>query len=310
MKRFYKLFAAAFAFALIATSPVATITSNAAGFNPGAHDDTDYGKRPNFDFSSDIIESAPAPAPSSPTPKVEDSTPAPKVEDNTPAPKVEDSGSGNSGSGFNQNAHDDTDYGKRPSENAPQTDSNDVTVKVDGGQPFRSVMSKEHTAYEVYHKGVSVASFAVTDAKGNVVTFSAVKLEKSEDGLWYLNITLPEGVDVKDLTITLTKGDLAYLAKELGITGIQLNGKVLLLTAPAEEKTDGKDTDTSDKKEAEKPKTEPESTAVGARVCWCGATISIANKGGLSSAEKAAWKAHAAAHLAKGESTSYTDVAY
>lgn len=293
MKRFYKLFAAVFAFALIVTSPVGTVTSNAAGFNQGAYDDTDRGGRPS-DYGE--VESGS-------NNSTESNQPAPS----TPAPKTEDSGSDNSGSGFNQNAHDDTDRGGRPSENA---DPNDVITKVDGGQPFRSVMNKEHTAYEVYHKGISVASFAVTDAKGNVVTFSTVALEKGKDGLWYLNITLPEGVDVKDLTITLTKGDLAYLAKELGITGIQLNGKVLLLTAPAEEKTDDKDTDTSDKKETEKPKTEPESTAVGARVCWCGATISIANKGGLSSAEKAAWKAHAAAHLAKGESTSYTDVAY
>lgn len=291
MKRFYKLFAAVFAFALIVTSPVTTITSNAAGFNPGAHDDTDYGKKPDRDFSSDIIESAPAPS--------------------TPAPKVNDSGSGNSGSGFNPNAHDDTDYGKKPSGNTPQTDLNDVIVKVDGGQPFRSVMNKEHTVYEVYHKGVSVAAFTVTDAKGNVVTFSTVKLEKGADGLWYLNITLPEGVDVKGLTVALTKGDLAYLAKELGITGLQLNGTVVLLTAPAEEeKAPATGTEKSDEKKTEAPKTGSESAVVGARVCWCGTRIDIANKGGLSAVEKAAWMAHVTVHLAKGESTSYTDVAY
>ena len=293
MKRFYKLFAAVFAFALVVTSPVATITSNAAGFNPGAHDDKDRGIRPSDYGKGGSSNSG-------------------STESSQPAPKVEDSGSGNnSGSGFNQNAHDGTDRGGRPSDDWNKADSNNVVVSVTGGQSFRSVMNKDHTAYEVYHKGVSVASFAVTDAKGNVVAFSTVKLEKGEDGLWYLNITLPEGVDVKGLTVALTKGDLAYLASELGVSGIQLNGAVMLLTTTAEEeKAPATDKDKSDKKETETPKTGSESTAVGARVCWCGERIDIANKGGLSAEEKAAWKAHAAAHLAKGESTSYTDIAY
>lgn len=299
MKRFYKLFAALFAFALIVASPATTITSHALGFNPGAHDDTDYGKRPNFDFEN-------TPAPSTPAP----STPAPAP--STPAPKVEDSGSSNSGSGFNQNAHDDTDYGKRPGNSWGQEVPNDVTVNVPGVQKFRSVMNKDHTVYEVYHCGISRASFKVTDAEGNVVTFKYVKLEQGEDGLWYLNITLPADVDVKGLTVALTKGDLAYLASELSISGIQLNGTVMLLTAPEadEEEAPATGTEKSDKKETETPKTGSESTAFGARVCWCGERIDIANKGGLSAEEKAAWKAHAAAHLAKGESTSYTDVAY
>ena len=293
MKRFYKLFAAVFAFALIVVSPTATITSHALGFNPGAHDDTDYGKRPSDYGKGGSSNSG-------------------STESSQPAPKVEDSGSGNnSGSGFNQNAHDGTDRGGRPSDDWNKADSNNVVVSVTGGQSFRSVMNKDHTAYEVYHKGVRVASFAVTDAKGNVVAFSTVKLEKGEDGLWYLNITLPEGVDVKGLTVALTKGDLAYLASELGVSGIQLNGAVMLLTTTAEEeKAPATDKDKSDKKETETPKTGSESTAVGARVCWCGERIDIANKGGLSAEEKAAWKAHAAAHLAKGESTSYTDIAY
>lgn len=304
-KNIYKFLATSFAVVLIAASPATSITSHALGFNPGAHDDTDYGYRPddygqNWSNDGGSSDSGSSDSGSS------------------------DSGSGNSGSGFNQNAHDDTDYGERPGDYGEKKDSNDVIVRVTDGQPFRSVMNKEHTAYEVYHKGVSVAAFTVTDAKGNVVTFSAVKLEKGADGLWYLNITLPEGVDVKGLTVALIKGDLAYLARELGISGIQLNGTVMLLTAPAEEEKSNEtdagsgssaDTEKSDKKGAETPKTETpatgsESTAVGARICWCGYHVDIANKGGLSAAEKAAWKTHAAAHLTKGESTSYTDVAY
>lgn len=298
MKKLHTILATAFALTLIVASPVTSITSHALGFNPGAHDDTDYGYRPD-DYGQNW------------------SNDGGSTESGQPTPKVEDSGSGNnSGSGFNQNAQDDTDYGERPSNNGTTSNTNDVIVNVPGVQAFRSVMNKEHTVYEVYHKGVSVAAFTVTDAKGNVVTFSAVKLEKGEDGLWYLNITLPAGVDVKGLTVALTKGDLTYLAKELGVTGIQLNGTVMLLTASVEEeKSNGADTNKSDKKEAETTKTEApatgsESKAVGARVCWCGERIDIANKGGLSAAEKAAWMTHVAVHLAKGESTSYTDVAY
>lgn len=285
MKKIYKILAATFALTLIAASPATSITSHALGFNIGAHDDTDYGYRPDDYGTNWSSNSGSSDSGSS------------------------DSGSDNSGSGFNQNAHDDTDYGERPSDYGDKKDPNDVIVRVTGGQPFHSVMNKEHTVYEVYHKGVSVASFTVTDAKGNVAEYSTVALEKGEDGLWYLNITLPEGVDVKGLTVALTKGDLAYLAKELGISGIKLNGTVMLLTTPAtdEEKAPATGTVTS---KTEAPATGSESKAVGVRVCWCGERIEIANKGGLSAEEKAAWKAHAATHLAKGESTSYTDVAY
>lgn len=284
MKRFYKLLATAFALALV-LSPVTSITSRAEGmgFNPNARDDTDYGERPDDYFSRWETGSSDSGSGKS---------------ESAPAPKVEDSGSSNSesggsnygdGLGFNQNAQDNTDYGEMPSDywgNAQtKNNPNDVTTSVSGGQKFRSVMNKEHTAYDVYHKGVSVASFKVTDAKGNVVAFDNVTLEQGEDGLWYLNITFAEGVDTKGLTVTLTKGDASYLSKELGVSGLKVNGKVALSTVPA-------------------PK------GVGARVCQCGYQVDIANKGGLSAEEKADWKAHAAAHLANGESTSYTDVTY
>lgn len=283
MKKHYKILATAVALALIAVSPAATITSQAYGFNRWAHDDTDYGYRPD-DYGTNWSGNSGS----------------------------SDSGSSNSsgGHGFNQNAQDNTDYGERPSDYGSEKDPDNVVVSVTGGQTFRSIMNKDHTVYEVYHKGISVASFTVTDAKDNVVAFKTVTLEKDEDGLWYLNITFSEDVDVKGLTVALTKGDLAYLASELGVSGIQLNGAVMLLTAPEtdEKEAPATGTEKSDKKET--PKTGSESTAVGARVCWCGERIDIANKGGLSAEEKAAWKAHAAAHLAKGESTSYTDVAY
>lgn len=153
-----------------------------------------------------------------------------------------------------------------------------------------------------------------------MAVFKNVTLEQGEDGLWYLNITFAEGVDTSGFIITLTKGDASYLAANLGVSGIKLNGTVMLLTAPAadEENAPTAGTEQAGEKDSDKtPATGTETApatgteqAVGARVCWCGEKIDIANQGGLSAEEKAAWKAHAAAHMAKGERTNYTDVAY
>ncbi|MCM1058096.1 MAG: hypothetical protein NC517_10880 [Firmicutes bacterium] len=48
---------------------------------------------------------------------------------------------------------------------------------------------------------------------------------------------------------------------------------------------------------------------LGVRICWCGHKMEIYTYG-LSAEEKAAWKAHAAQHLANGENTNYHDKAY
>lgn len=229
MKNIYKPLAATFALALIVASPATSITSQAYGLNMGAHDDTDYGERPS-DYgkvdsgnsgSTESSQSASTPA----------STPA-------PAPKVEDSSSSSNdsnyggGLGFNADAHDDTDYGERPNNYGTAKNSNDVTVNVPGVQKFRSVMNADHTVYQVYHMGISRASFKVVDAKGNTVAFKTVTLEQGDDELWYENITLAEGDKTKGLTVKVTKGDATYLSENLGVSGIKLNGTVALLTTP------------------------------------------------------------------------------
>ena len=146
--------------------------------------------------------------------------PIPEVEYTTPS----DSGSsGNSGSSANGGS----------SVVSSGTAKNSTNVNVTGGQKFRIVTNADYMAYQVYHCGISQASFAVTDADGNAVAFSSVKLEKGEDGLWYLNIAFAEGVDTKDFTVTVTKGDASYLATKLGVSGIKINGRVELSTYPA-----------------------------------------------------------------------------
>lgn len=324
MKKFYKVFAAVLAIGLIAGTPAASLTTHAQGmgFNPNAHDDTDYGEMP-----SDYWETR---DPSTGEKKSNESSSNQSQNDQTAsAPNVDAGISGSSGGngsvnesggmGFNPDAHDDTDYGEMPDDYWTKNDPNDVPTKVEGGQTFRSVMNGDHTVYEVYHCGVSVATFIVTDAEGNRVAFKNVALEKGEDGLWYLNITFAEGVDVTGYVVSLTKGDLFYLAEQLGVSGLMINGVNALSTLPVTDTdaADTADTDKADRKESESGKetagsteTAEEPEVIGARVCWCGYTMNITDPSGLSAADKAVWRAHQAAHVNAGEATNYSEVSY
>lgn len=223
MKKFYKVLAAVFALSIVLAAPDTCITSHAFGFDGDAtYYDGDSTMPDNYwddNSSSESNESASAPS---------------------------SSGSGSSGGGseygsgmgFNPDAQmydgDSTmpsDYWSNSS--APANDPNDVTVGTTGGQKFRIVMNKDHTAYEVYHCGVSKMALAVTDKDGNKVAYKNVTLEQGEDNLWYENITLAQGVDATGLSVTVTRGDVTYLKTELGVSGIKLNGVLMVSTAPA-----------------------------------------------------------------------------
>lgn len=272
MKKIYKLLAVAFTFALIVASPVATITSHALGLNIDSPENTtDRGAMPD-NYWDNSSSSEPAPSYSEPAPSY--SEPAPSYNE----PTI-------SYSGFNANAPtNNADNGSMPS-NYYETkkNSNDVIVRVAGGQTFRNVMNTDHTSYQVYHCGNSIVTFTVTDDKDNVVEFKTVTLEQGEDKLWYENITFAEGVDVKDFTVNVTKGDATYLSTELGVSGIKINGTVVLSTVPAE------------------PEKE---SVVGHRYCaTCGASFDIYENSGVDGA----WKTHMKEHLAKGEPARYSD---
>ena len=219
-KNIYRILGTAFAMALVAASPTATITSHAQGFNFNApeHFDGD-GRRPSGGGSSDSGASSSDSGSSS-------------------------SGSSNSGSsyggglGFNADApeHYDGD-GRRPGDawDEVKKNPNDLTVGVTGGQKFRIVMSADHTTYQVYHCGIDRASFKVTDAEGNAVAYKTVALEQGEDNLWYANISFGEGADTTGYTVAVTKGDANYLGTELNVSGIKINGTLVLSTVPATE---------------------------------------------------------------------------
>lgn len=237
MKKLYKILAVTFAFALILASPATIITSHAQGFNIDAPtNDSDNGEAPS-DFygdssssdsgSSSNESSAPAPAPSvnsssSNSGSNESSEPAPAPSYNSGSSDTSSNNSGSSSSVSTGN-------------HSAAKSVNDITVNVTGGQKFRIVMNTDHTTYQVYHCGDSKATFAVSDADGNAVAYSTVKLEKGEDKLWYINTTFAKDVDTKDFTVTVTKGDATYLSTTLGVSGIKLNGTVALSTVPVKE---------------------------------------------------------------------------
>lgn len=225
-KNIYKILATAFAMALMVASPATAITSRAQGFiGDFEHgDDTDYGMRPSGGGSSDSSSSSSSSDSGSHSSGSSDSGSS-------------DSGSSYSGGSSDTSSHgfvgdfehgDTTDYGVRPSTNS----ANDVTVNVTGGQKFRSVMNADHTVYQVYHCGISRATFVVADDKGNTVAFKNVALEQGEDNLWYLNIKFADGVDTKGYAVGVTKGDATYLKTELGVSGLKINGTVVLSTVP------------------------------------------------------------------------------
>lgn len=274
MKKIYKLLAVAFTFALIVASPVATITSHAQGLNIDSPEDTtDRGAMPDNYWDCLNSDSEPAPSYSEPAPSYSE-------------PATSSSEPTISYSGFNANSPENTtDRGTMPSNYwSTVNNANNVTVSVTGGQQFRNVMNTEHTSFQVYHCGNSKVTFEVTDSEGNTITYKTVTLEQGEDKLWYENITFANNVDVKGLTLNVTKGDATYLSTELGVSGIKINGTVVLSTVPAE--------------------TVPAETVIGHRYCSCGASFDIYENSGI---DKDAWSAHAREHATKGESARWTD---
>lgn len=232
MKKLYSILATAFAFAFIVASPVTSTTSHAEGWgfnidSPG-HMDGDSG-----------VSSWEGTSPDNNSSKESNSNGSYSYESNS----HENSGGHsdisdyNDGYGFNTDTegHYDGDEGVSSWDTpAPAKNSNDVTTSVTGGQSFRIVMNKTHTSYEVYHCGIVKAGFAVTDAKGNAVTYKNVALEQGEDKLWYANITFADGVDTTGYVVTATKGDATYLSTTLGVSGIKVNGVLALSTVPVQ----------------------------------------------------------------------------
>ncbi len=244
MKRFYKVLATSCAMALVVASPMATMDTHASAGLKGDFDSpsevgndgsaNDFWNEHNYvdDSSSNSSEPAPAPA--------EDNSSYSEPSHNS-SPSNSGSSSSDSSASYDSGSSGKASSSNAPVNNAPASTvtskkgSKDATVCVTGGQKFRIVTSADYTAYQIYHCGISRASFKVADANGNAVAFNNVTLGQGDDNLWYLNVTFAEGVDTTGFTVTATAGDATYLSTGLGVSGIKVNGTVALSTVPATE---------------------------------------------------------------------------
>lgn len=227
MKKLYKVLATAFAMALVFTAPQMTMTTHAFGFNEDA---------PEHDYAGDSDFSLSDPD----------------------AGSSSSSGSSNGGSSsYSEPSHSEQSYSE-PSYSESYQDSepsytenassgndvasfapavkknpNDLTMGVEGGQRFRTVMAGDHKSFQVFHCGISKATFTVGNADGTGVAYKTAALAKGEDNLWYINIAFDETVDTTGYAIGVTKGDASYLYTELGVSGIKINGTLALSTVLA-----------------------------------------------------------------------------
>lgn len=249
MKKLYKVLAAAFAFALVLASPNMAIMSHAQGFNADApeHESGD-GERPadhhwHYDEGSNSSDSGSSnPAPSDSGSQDSGNQNTGNHDSGNQDSGNHDSGSSDSGSsyggglGFNANATEYYDENNtKPGTELPKN-PNDLSMSTTGGQSFRIVMSDDHTSYNVYHCGIVRAGFDVTDLEKNPVVYKTVALEQGEDNLWYVNITIEGDADpMTSYSVRTVKGDRTYLYTTLGVSGIKVNGVLLMSTVPAQQ---------------------------------------------------------------------------
>lgn len=221
MKKLYKVLATAFVMGLVLTSPRTAITSHAFGFNADAPEhSSDDGRDGSID---DTLGSGSSDSGSSYSDF-----------------GSYDSGSSDSGS-YESNSYDGgSSYNSGSSDNgtsstpAPRTNPNDVTMGVESGQKFRTVMAGDHKSFQIYHCGISRATYTVGNADGAGVAYKTAALVKGEDNLWYVNITFADDVDTTGYAVGMTKGDANYLYTELGVSGIKINGTLALSTVPVQ----------------------------------------------------------------------------
>lgn len=237
MKKLYKVLAAAFAFALVLASPNTAITSHAFGFDADASEDTSGDGYMPDDYQWHYDKGSSDSGSSNPAPSDTGSQDTGNHDSGSQDSGNHDSGSSYGGGfGFNANAHEDTSGNGAQPGTEPPKNPNDLSMSTTGGQAFRIVMSDDHTSYNVYHCGVVRAGFDVTDLKKNPVVYKTVALEQGEDNLWYVNITIEGDADpMTSYSVRTVKGDRTYLYTTLGVSGIKVNGVLLMTTAPVEQ---------------------------------------------------------------------------
>lgn len=224
MKKLYKVLATAFAMALVFSTPQATLTSHAFGFDADAPG-SEWGEEGSIDDTTDSGSSDSGSSSSDSGSSSSDSSSYDGGSSSYDGGSSYDAGSSYDGGSSDNNVSYVPAVKKNP---------NDVTMGVEGGQKFRMVMAGDHKSFQVYHCGVSKATYTVGNTDGTGVAYKTAALVKGEDNLWYVNITFADDVDTTGYAIGMTKGDANYLYTELGVSGIKINGTLALSTVPVQ----------------------------------------------------------------------------
>lgn len=228
-KNTYKILASAFALGLFVTSPATSITTHALGFNADAQEhydgDDEVSVWENWSDSSSSSSDSGSSSSSDRSSSHESSSNS----------GSHDSGSSNSGSGYSGGSYDGGSSDNGSAAPAPVSVPYSFTTKAGDNQTFRIVENGKNTAYQIMHCGNTIAIITLADADGNTVTYKKVAVEQSEDNLWYLNMSLADGVDATGYTVKVSKGDVTYLSTTLGVSGIKINGALALSTVPVQQ---------------------------------------------------------------------------
>lgn len=228
-KNTYKILASAFALGLFVTSPATSITTHALGFNADAQEHYDGDDEVSvWENWSDSSSSSSDSGSSSSS----DSSSSHESSSNSGS---HDSGSSNSGSGYSGGSYDGGSSDNGSAAPALVSVPYSFTTKAGDNQTFRIVENGKNTAYQIMHCGNTIAIITLADADGNTVAYKTVAVAQGEDNLWYLNITLAEGVDATGYTVKVSKGDVTYLSTTLGVSGIKINGALALSTVPVQQ---------------------------------------------------------------------------
>lgn len=236
-KNMFKALMAAFAVGILVSSPSATMTTHAFGFNDeGPIDDTHRGEWSlddwdDYDNSDDSSSDTTVDydEPSYDEPSYEEPS-QPSESNGGSSNESYDGGSSSSSSSTSSSSSADV---AQPV--AEPKDKNAENVKVPECQTFRITKDPTRSIFNIYHMGGRKASFVAKDADGKEVTYNTIKLEKGDDGLWYLNVTYPATVDTTTLVMEVRAGDETYLSTTLGVSGIKMNGVLAISTIPVEE---------------------------------------------------------------------------
>lgn len=138
---------------------------------------------------------------------------------------VQSESTGNGGNDGSESSSSNTDS-IQSAATAKISRGNNGTLTVPGYETARHSSKATAGTYTVMHKGIEVTVFQLADENGNAVSYKEASVGAMADGRYALNITLLDNADASKVSLTVFKGDAAYLPA-LGIMAVTVNGTVV-----------------------------------------------------------------------------------